>query len=85
MSETIGTESIGEDDAREAERQDPSVAGRPEIPAGEQPELTGRRDEREHRQQGMQQHGDTFAVDSEEPTDTSGIDRDSRTPPPPVH
>ena len=32
-------------------------------------------EEREQRQHGMQQHGDTFAVDSDEPTDTSGIER----------
>lgn len=38
---------------------------------------SGRLDEREQRQHGMQQHGDTFAVDSEEPTDTSGVPRDS--------
>ena len=32
----------------------------------------GRLEEREARQQGVQQHGDTFAVDPDEPTDTSG-------------
>jgi hypothetical protein len=30
-------------------------------------------EEREQRQQSVQQHGDTFAVDSDQPTDTSGI------------
>lgn len=64
MSETTGTERIGETE----EREDPSLAGKPEIPAG-------RLEEREQRQHAEQQHGDTFAVDSEEPTDTSGITR----------
>jgi hypothetical protein len=41
-----------------------------EKPAEAQP---GRLEEREERQHGVQQHGDTFAVDSDEPTDTSGI------------
>jgi hypothetical protein len=36
----------------------------------------GRLEEREERQNAEQQHGDTFAVDSEEPTDTSGIPRE---------
>lgn len=34
---------------------------------------SGRLDEREKRQHGVQQHGDTFSVESEEPTDTSGV------------
>lgn len=38
---------------------------------------SGRLDEREKRQHGVQQHGDTFSVDSEEPTDTSGVPRGS--------
>jgi len=38
-----------------------------------QPEKPGKLDEREQRQNAEQQHGDTFAVDTEEPTDTSGI------------
>jgi hypothetical protein len=80
VSETTGTEKIGESDARDAEREDPSIAGKPEIPVfgdegapetGKEP--TGRLAEREQRQQAVQQHGDTFAVDSDEPTDTSGI------------
>jgi hypothetical protein len=33
----------------------------------------GRLEEREQRQNAEQQHGDTFAVDSDEATDTSGI------------
>jgi hypothetical protein len=33
----------------------------------------GRLEEREQRQNAEQQHGDTFTVDSEEATDTSGI------------
>jgi hypothetical protein len=33
----------------------------------------GRLEDRERRQNAEQQHGDTFAVDSDEPTDTSGI------------
>ena len=80
MSETTGTQRIGESDAREAEREDPSIAGKPEIPAfGDEgapetgKEQTGRLEEREQRQHAVQQHGDTFAVDSDEPTDTSGI------------
>ena len=36
-------------------------------------EQIGRLEERERRQHGVQQHGDTFAVDSDEPTDTSGV------------
>jgi hypothetical protein len=80
VSETTGTQRIGESDARDAEREDPSIAGKPEIPAfgdegapetGKEP--TCRLAEREQRQQAVQQHGDTFAVDSDEPTDTSGI------------
>ena len=91
MSETTGTEGIGESDARDAEREDPSIAGKPEVPAfGDEgeggsgdaptpdaPEQTGRLEEREQRQHGMQQHGDTFAVDSDQPTDTSGIEQSS--------
>lgn len=74
MSETTGTEDVGE---RDAEQEDPAIAGQPEIPAGEKQEPTGRLEEREQRQHGMQQHGDTFAVDSDEPTDTSGIEQSS--------
>jgi hypothetical protein len=36
----------------------------------------GRLEQREERQNAEQQHGDSFAVDSEEPTDTSGIPRE---------
>jgi hypothetical protein len=85
VSETTGTEKIGESDAREAERQDPSIAGKPEIPAfGDEAasvieEQTGRLDEREQRQHAVQQHGDTFAVDSDQPTDTSGVPRQAAT------
>jgi hypothetical protein len=78
MSETRGNEEIGEPDERDAEREDPSVAGKPEVTAGEEQAgesgaTPGRLEEREARQQGIQQHGDTFAVDTDEPTDTSGI------------
>ena len=38
---------------------------------------SGRLDEREQRQHGVQQHGDTFSVDSDEPSDTSGVPRGS--------
>ena len=76
MSETTGTENIGNSDPRDDEREDPSIAGKPEIPAGEQPEPTGRLEEREQRQHATQQHGDTFAVDTDEPTDTSGIEQE---------
>ena len=84
MSETTGTEKIGESDARDAERQDPSIAGKPEIAAfGDEAtvseEQTGRLDEREQRQHAVQQHGDTFAVDSDQPTDTSGVPRAAAT------
>ena len=40
-------------------------------------ETTGRLEEREERQNAEQQHGDTFAVETEEPTDTSGIPTDN--------
>jgi hypothetical protein len=40
-------------------------------------EMTGRLEEREQRQNAEQQHGDTFAVDTDEPTDTAGIPTDS--------
>ena len=40
-------------------------------------ETTGRLEEREERQNADQQHGDSFAVDTEEPTDTSGIPTDN--------
>jgi hypothetical protein len=69
---------IGGSDAREAERDDPSIAGKPEVPAfGDEGALerepgenqTGPLEERERRQQVVQQHGDTVAVDSDEPTD----------------
>ncbi len=82
MSETTGTEEIGESDARDAEREDPSIAGKPETTAfgdeakgneGSRSGTPGRLDEREQRQHDIQQHGDTFAVDTDEPTDTSGI------------
>jgi hypothetical protein len=80
VSETTGTEKMGENDARDAEREDPSIAGKPEVPAfGDEDapspdeEQTGRLEEREQRQHAIQQHGDTFAVDSDQPTDTSGV------------
>ena len=44
--------------------------GNEQEPAEAQP---GRLEEREQRQHGEQQHGDTFAVDTDQPTDTSGI------------
>lgn len=74
MSETIGTEDIGGRDERDTERDDPTTAGK-QIPAGEKQEPSGRLEEREQRQHGIQQHGDTFAVDNDEPTDTSGIEQ----------
>ena len=43
----------------------------------EREETTGRLEEREERQNAEQQHGDSFAVDTEEPTDTSGIPTDN--------
>ena len=79
MSETTGTRRIGESDERDAERDDPSIAGKPEVPAGEGPaapddeQETGRLEERKKRQHAVQQHGDTFAVESDQPTDTSGV------------
>ena len=78
MSETSGTRRIGQSDERDAERDDPSIAGKPEIPAGDSgptpdDKTTGRLEEREQRQHGVQQHGDTFAVDSDQLTDTSGV------------
>jgi hypothetical protein len=80
VSETTGTGRIGQSDARDAEREDPSTAGKPEVRAfgdeGAPPpdkEQSGRLEEREQRQHAVQQHGDTFAVDSDEPTDTSGF------------
>ena len=82
MSETSGTEEIGERDARDSEKEDPSIAGKPEATAfGNEGEVNdgsgsgtpGQLDEREQRQHGVQQHGDAFAVDTDEPTDTSGI------------
>jgi hypothetical protein len=60
VSETSGTESIGEPDVRDVAEEDLE-------------EQTGRLEERERRQQGVQQHGDTFAVESDQPTDTSGV------------
>ena len=76
MSKTTGIEESGDRDEPDPEQEDPSTAGKPEIPAGENQDPTGRLEEREQRQHGTQQHGDTFAVDSDEPTDTSGIERD---------
>jgi hypothetical protein len=38
-------------------------------------ERAGRLEEREQRQQAEQQHGDTFEVETDQPTDTSGIPR----------
>jgi len=83
VSETTGTRKIGEPDERDPERDDPSIAGKPEVPAGEAPPTAdedepGRLEERERRQHGMQQHGDTFAVESDRPTDTSGVPRGGR-------
>lgn len=82
MSETTGNDKVGEPDERDLEREDPSIAGQPEIPArgdeaGSAPDAreVGRLDEREERQHAVQQHGDTFAVDSDQPTDTSGVER----------
>ncbi len=84
MSETTGSERIGARDQRDLEREDPSVAGQPEVPAGGEEDVpapdapqVGRREEREERQQAVQQHGDTFAVDSDQPTDTSGVEQES--------
>jgi hypothetical protein len=77
VSETTGTEGIGEPEARDAEREDPSVAGRPEVPAfgdegaAKTGEETRRLEEREQRQHATQQHGDTFAIESDEPSDAS--------------
>jgi hypothetical protein len=73
MSETTGAQETGEND----ERDDPSIAGtargsRWNAPAGDEQEA-GRLEEREKRQHRVQQHGDTFAVESEQPTDTSGV------------
>ena len=79
VSEMSGTRRIGEGDERDAERDDPSIAGKPEVPAGEgqaapdDEHETGRLAERGRRQHGVQQHGDTFAVESDQPTDTSGV------------
>ena len=42
-------------------------------PADHDPSESGRLEEREERQHGVQQHGDTFSVESDQPTDTSGI------------
>jgi hypothetical protein len=84
MSETSGTERLGTRDARDVEREDPSIAGKPEVAAfgdeaetGDSTSPAGRLEEREERQQAVQQHGERFAVDSDEPTDTSGIERGS--------
>ena len=84
MSETTGNEKIGEPDLRDLEREDPSIAGQPEVPARGDEDLpgpdipqSGRLEEREQRQHAVQQHGDTFAVDSDEPTDTSGVEQGS--------
>ena len=91
VSETTGTENIGEPDPRDDEREDPSTAGSPEVVAspedaqaayGDEPaaapsDQSGRREEREQRQHATQQHGDTFAVESEGPTDTSGVEQGS--------
>jgi hypothetical protein len=76
VSETTGADKSGQGDQ---EREDPSIAGRPEVPAGSVPDTPelGRLEEREQRQQTVQQHGDTFDVDSEQPTDTSGIEQQS--------
>jgi hypothetical protein len=83
MSETTGNEKIGQRDRRDTERDDRSIAGQSELSgAGEEragaqhaiDSATGRLEEREERQHAVQQHGDTFAVDSDEPTDTSGIE-----------
>jgi hypothetical protein len=60
VSETTGTESTGEPDVRDVAEEDLE-------------EQTGRLEEREQRQHGTQQHGDSFAVESDEPTDTSGV------------
>ena len=76
MSEISGKEEVDEFNDRDTEGEDPSTTGKPEITAGEESEsaaTAGRLEEREQRQHGVQQHGDTFAVDSDEPTDTSGI------------
>ena len=62
MSETTGTENIGEPDDRDSGE------------GGSEQQL-GRMEERERRQEGVQQHGDTFAVESDQPTDTSGVPR----------
>ena len=84
MSEATGNEKIGEPDQRDVEREDPSIAGQPEVPAGGDEDVpgpdtpqVGRLEEREQRQHAVQQHGDTFAVDSDEPTDTSGVEQGS--------
>jgi len=61
-------------DQPDPEREDPSIAGQPEVTAmdeGANPPddaklPTGRTEEREERQHARQQHGDTFAVDDEQ-------------------
>ena len=58
MSESYGNETIDQPD----ERDD----------GGDEPKQIGRLEERERRRQATQQHGDTFAVDEEEPSDAEG-------------
>jgi hypothetical protein len=53
------------------------TTGSDEIGATQEGGETGKLEERERRQHAVQQHGDTFAVDSDQPTDTSGVERDS--------
>lgn len=55
--------------------QPPPGAPQPGPMSGDSPEEPGRLEERKQRQEAEQQHGDSFAVDSDEPTDTSGIPR----------
>lgn len=66
MSETQDDEQIGQPDECDDDRQNPSTSCTPEASAG-------RLEEREQRQHTEQQHGDTFAVDTDQPTDTSGV------------
>ena len=79
-----GSETIGERDQRDVEREDPSVAGKPEIPAEGDEDIpapdaprVGRLEEREEPQQDVQQHQHTFVVESDQPTDASGVERGS--------
>lgn len=75
MSEATDTAPPDEPEATQTGTGERSGGGAPRQEDDVRLQQAGRLEERDRRQHAEQQHGDSFAVDSDEPTDTSGIER----------